>query len=401
MDKNQHIESNILRRVGGTTSAARSHADAATGPRPIAFRPSTAVAKLGPSRSRVGSPEQPIELPPRWGRSHSQERVSVTTTVTVAEQRAVFVGIDVAKTHLDVAGSNDTIVRRVSNDPAGIRDLLATLKAAAPSVIVVEATGGLERPLVEALLAAALPVALVNPGHVRHFAIGLGILAKTDAIDARVLRTFARLAAPRLLAKRSASRAELEALVTCRRQLLQTRTEQSNRLQTTTSTPARKALQTVLATLDKQIAKLDAQITQCIASDEDMSHHDQLLQSVPGVGPVLSATLLAELGELGKSDRRQISALAGVAPFNRDSGRFRGKRAIRGGRATVRRVLYMATVAAIRCNPVIKTFAQRLEQTGKLPKVIIVACMRKLLAILNIMLRENLAWHQLNLVKNA
>jgi transposase len=319
----------------------------------------------------------------------------------VAEQRAVFVGIDVAKTHLDVAGSNDTIVRRVSNDPAGIRDLLATLKAAAPSVIVVEATGGLERPLVEALLAAALPVALVNPGHVRHFAIGLGILAKTDAIDARVLRTFARLAAPRLLAKRSASRAELEALVTCRRQLLQTRTEQSNRLQTTTSTPARKALQTVLATLDKQIAKLDAQITQCIASDEDMSHHDQLLQSVPGVGPVLSATLLAELGELGKSDRRQISALAGVAPFNRDSGRFRGKRAIRGGRATVRRVLYMATVAAIRCNPVIKTFAQRLEQTGKLPKVIIVACMRKLLAILNIMLRENLAWHQLNLVKNA
>ncbi len=401
MANHPSIEPRIRCRVGGTTSAARSHADAATGPRPIAFRPSTAVAKLGPSRSRVGSPEQPIELPPRWGRSHSQERVSVTTTVTVAEQRAVFVGIDVAKTHLDVAGSNDTIVRRVSNDPAGIRDLLATLKAAAPSVIVVEATGGLERPLVEALLAAALPVALVNPGHVRHFAIGLGILAKTDAIDARVLRTFARLAAPRLLAKRSASRAELEALVTCRRQLLQTRTEQSNRLQTTTSTPARKALQTVLATLDKQIAKLDAQITQCIASDEDMSHHDQLLQSVPGVGPVLSATLLAELGELGKSDRRQISALAGVAPFNRDSGRFRGKRAIRGGRATVRRVLYMATVAAIRCNPVIKTFAQRLEQTGKLPKVIIVACMRKLLAILNIMLRENLAWHQLNLVKNA
>ena len=321
--------------------------------------------------------------------------------MTPAEPPAVFVGIDVAKTHLDVAGSNDTVVRRVSNDPAGIRDLLATLKAAAPSVIVVEATGGLERPLVEALLDAALPVALVNPGHVRHFAIGLGILAKTDAIDARVLLEFARKAAPRLAVKRSKNQAELEALVTCRRQLLQTRTEQSNRLQTTTSTPARKALQTVLATLDKQIAKLDAQITQRIASDEDMRHHDQLLQSVPGVGPVLSATLLAELGELGKSDRRQISALAGVAPFNRDSGRFRGKRAIRGGRATVRRVLYMATVAAIRCNPVIKTFAQRLEQTGKLPKVIIVACMRKLLAILNVMLRENLAWHQLNLVKNA
>jgi len=325
----------------------------------------------------------------------------VTTSTVSSDRPPVFVGIDVAKDHLDLARSDAAGILTVANDAAGIGRIVEALQPVAVATIVVEATGGLERPLVDALLDANLPVAVVNPGHVRHLAKGLGILAKTDAIDARVLLEFARKAAPRLTAKRSKNQTELDALVTCRRQLLLVRTEQSNRGQTTTSTPARKAINAVLKTLDKQIASLHAQIAKLIASDDDMSHHDQLLQSVPGVGPVLSSTLIAELRELGTTDRQEISALVGVAPFNRDSGRFKGKRSIRGGRASVRSVLYMAAVAAIRFNPIIKVFADRLEKAGKLPKVIIVACMRKLLSILNAMLRENLTWNQLNLVKNA
>ena len=397
MDKNQHIESNILRRVGGTTSAARSHADATTGLRPIVSRPSTAVAKLGTGRSRVVSSEQPIELPPRSGRSHSQERIHVTTSSV----SPIFVGIDVAKDRLDLARSDQSDTLTVANDPAGIRSLVETFHSVALSTIVVEATGGIERPLVDALLDAGLPVAVVNPGRVRHFAKAMGILAKTDAIDARVLMDFAGKAAPQLTAKRSKNQSELDALVTCRRQLLHVRTEQSNRIHTTTSTQAKKAIQAVLKTIDKQITSLDDQIAKLIASDDDMNHQHQLLKSVPGVGAVTSSILLAELRELGTTNRRQISALVGVAPFNRDSGRFRGKRSIHGGRASVRSALYMATITAIRCNPIIKTFAQRLQKAGKLPKVIIVACMRKLVSILNVMLKENIKWDQLNLVKNA
>ena len=321
--------------------------------------------------------------------------------MTTSSVSPIFVGIDVAKDRLDLARSDQSDTLTVANDPAGIRGLVETFHSAVLAAIVVEATGGLERPLVDALLDAGLPVAVVNPGRVRHFAKAMGILAKTDAIDARVLMDFARKAAPQLAAKRSKSQAELDALVTCRRQLLQVRTEQSNRLQTTTSTQAKKAIQAVLKTLDKQITSLNDQIAKLIASDDDMNHQYQLLKSVPGVGAVTSSTLLAELRELGTTDRRQISALAGVAPYNRDSGRSRGKRSIHGGRASVRSALYMATITAIRCNPIIKTFAQRLQKAGKLPKVIIVACMRKLVSILNVMLKENIKWDQLNLVKNA
>ena len=402
MAKSLSIRSTTRRRSCGTTSVARSHADAATGPRPIVSRFTTTVTKLGPSRSRVVSPEQPIELPPRAGRSHLQERVHVTTAPVSSDRPLVFVGIDVSKAQLDLARSDATTILSVPNDSKGIRRIIEELGSANLATIVVEATGGLERPLVDALLEANLPVALVNPGHVRHLAKGLGILAKTDAIDAHVLVEFARKAAPRLATKRSKNQAELDALITCRRQLLVVRTEQSNRRQTTTSTSAKKALNAVLAVLDKQITKLNTQITKLIESDDDMNHHDQLLQTVPGVGPVVSSTLIAELPELGTTtDRREIGALVGVAPFNRDSGAFRGKRSIRGGRASVRSVLYMAAVTAIRVNPVIKSFAERLQKAGKRPKVVIVACMRKLLSILNAMIRENLSWDQLNLVKNV
>jgi len=236
---------------------------------------------------------------------------------------------------------------------------------------------------------------------VRHMAKGLGILAKTDAIDARVLAAFAEKATPRLLEKRAAGQAELDALVTCRRQLIKTRTEQSNRLGSTISKPAQKALQAVLATLDKQITKLDQQIRDHIDSNDQWKHVDELIKSAPGAGDVLASTLVANLPELGTIDHRQIAALVGVAPFNHDSGRFKGKRFIQGGRADVRTVLFMATVAAMRCNPVIKAFADRLLAAGKLWKVAVVACMRKFLTLLNTMIREDLPWHQLNCVKNA
>jgi transposase len=313
----------------------------------------------------------------------------------------LLVGIDVARDKLDVARSDTHAVLTEPNDPAGIAALAAALRDAGPALIVVEATGGYERPLVAALLDAELPVAVANPAHVRHLAKGLGILAKTDALDARVLLAYARHAQPRLAEKRDKHRVELEALVTCRRQLLHVSTEQRNRRQTTHSPQARKAIDAVLKTVDRQIESLDRQVRKLIDSDDDMSRKDRIIRSVPGVGPVLSATLLASLCEIGRVGRGQISALVGVAPYNRDSGRFKGQRAIRGGRAPVRCVLYMATLAAIRCNPVIRRFALRLRAAGKLSKVVIVACMRKLTTILNAMLRDNLEWSQLNLVKNA
>jgi transposase len=312
---------------------------------------------------------------------------------------ALFVGIDVAKDKLDLARSDSVEVLTVANDSDGIRRLVDSLRKNRPVTIVVEATGGLEQPVLEALLDAALPVALVNPGRVRQFARGIGILAKTDAIDARVLVEFARLASPRMSRRRSENQAELDALVTCRRQLTHVRTEQTNRRQATSSRSARKAIDAVLKAVNKQIEDLDRQIRKLIESDDDFSSMDKLLQSVPGVGPVASSTLLAELNELGSADARRVSALVGVAPFNHDSGRNKGKRTIRGGRASVRSVLYMATISAIRCNPLISRFAQRLQKAGKLAKVTIIACMRKLLTLLNAMIRDNLRWEQLNVVQ--
>jgi len=311
----------------------------------------------------------------------------------------VYVGIDVAQDKLDLARTDADAVPAFANDPAGVAAVVDLLSSIRPAVIVVEATGGLERPLLDALLEAGLPAALVHPGRVRYFAKGLGILAKTDRIDARVLAQFARLAAPRLTQKRSANQAELAALVVCRRQLTLARAEQANRRRATASRAALRSIDAVLATLDKQVESLDKQIRELLDADDDFKHLDGLLRSVPGVGPVLSATLAAELRELGQTDRRQVGALVGVAPFNCDSGKLKGRRAIRGGRTAVRCVLYMATLAAMRSNPIIQTFARRLKQAGKLNKVVIVACMRKLLALLNAMLRDNLTWDELDVVK--
>ncbi len=314
---------------------------------------------------------------------------------------ALYVGIDVAKDKLDLARTDrPSAVLTVANDDAGITRLVAELQTANPAVIVVEATGGLERPLVAALLDAGLPVAVVNPARVRNFARGLNKLAKTDAIDAHVLAEYGRCASPRLAEKRSAAREQLDALVTCRRQLVSTRADQKNRRGATVHKDARRAIDAVLSTLDKQIATLDRRVRKLIESDpDDLGDGDRRLQSVPGVGPALASTLLAELGELGGTDRQRIASLTGLAPFNDDSGRRRGKRAIRGGRTAVRCTLYMGAISAIRSNPVIKAFADRLTQAGKPAKVVIVAAMRKLLSLLNAMQRLKLSWDQLDVVK--
>jgi transposase len=313
-----------------------------------------------------------------------------------------FAGIDVAKDKLDLALSERRgEVVTVANDAAGIARIVALLKAASPTCIVIESTGGLETPLVGALLEAQLPVAVVNPGRVRHLATGLGILAKSDPIDAWVLREFARLASPRLTQKRSENQVELDALLTCRRQLIVARTAQGNCRVSTRSASAIKAIDAVLKIMDEQIELLDEKIRKLIDSDDDFKHLDKLLRSVPGVGPVLSSTLMGELSELGGTDRQGISALVGVAPYDHDSGKFRGQRSIGGGRMQVRNVLYMNALVAIRFNPVLRTFADRLRKKGKAFKVVIVACMRKLLVLLNAMVRDNLSWNELDVVRNT
>ena len=317
------------------------------------------------------------------------------------ERTMLFVGIDVSLSKLDAARSDQDAVVAVANDVAGIGELVARLAAAAPQRVVIEATGGYEQPLLDALLEAKLPVARVNPRRVREFARGLGKLAKNDRCDARMLVEYGRLAEPRLAEQRRQVQDELEALVTCRRQLIATRTVHVTQLKQTRAKPAISAIRQVVKTLDGQVASLDTQIRKLIEGDDDFGRKDRLLRSAPGVGAVASSTLIAELAELGKVDRRQVGALAGVAPFDHDSGKFKGTRCISGGRSSVRRALYMCALSAIRCNPVIKPFAERLRAAGKKNKVILVACMRKLAAILNAMLREGLRWDELQLVKGA
>lgn len=322
-------------------------------------------------------------------------------TSSVSSQPLV-VGIDVAKNKLDLAFSDGRPPLTLSNDRPGIEQAVALLNIA--ELIVVESTGSLQRPLVEALLDAGRPVALVHPKRVRHLARALGLEAKTDRIDANVLVRFGQLTKPRLLEQRGKNHGELTALVVCRRQLAVTRVQQSNRLGSlgplsSATKAAVQSIKAVIRTLDKQIDALDRKIRKLIEANDDFKHLDGLLQSVPGVGPGLSATLAAELNELGDTSRRQIGALAGVAPFAADSGHHSGKRMIRGGRTAVRCVLYMATIAAIRCNPVIKAFSDRLATSAKPAKVRIVACMRKLLTLLNAMVRDGLRWEQLDVVK--
>jgi transposase len=304
-----------------------------------------------------------------------------------------LVGIDVAKDSLDVCLLATDKCFTIVNEPSGFRQLLRELPAAGSCQVVLEATGGYQRPVVAALVAAGHTVAVVNPRQVRDFARGLGILAKTDRLDARVIARFGQHAQPRPVAVRSEKQAELEELVSRRRQLVELRTAEKNRLETATTKTVRQNIRHHVDQLDKQIRQLEEAIAKQVQSDSELATKATLLETVPGVGTVTVTSLLVDLPELGHLNRQQIAALVGVAPFNRDSGKFHGRRAIWGGRAAIRSVLYMAALTARRSNPIIRAFAQRLEATGKPFKVVLTACMRKLLVILNTMVQRNLPWN--------
>jgi transposase len=303
------------------------------------------------------------------------------------------VGIDVAKESLDICLLPTEKRWTLSNDPAGCRQLIDQLPAAGSCLIVVEATGGYQRPVVAALVTAGHNVAVVNPRQVRDFARGLGILAKTDRLDARVIALFGQHAGPRPTEIGSEKQAELRELVTRRRQLIEFRTAEQNRLETVATKIVRNNIRRLVEQLDKQIRQLEDAIGKLLESTPELSCKAALLKTVPGVGAVTVTTLLVELPELGRLNRQQIAALVGVAPFNRDSGKFHGRRAIWGGRAAVRSVLYMAALTARRFNPSIRAFAQRLDAAGKPFKVVLTACMRKLLVILNTMIKTRLPWN--------
>jgi len=305
-----------------------------------------------------------------------------------------FVGVDIAKDSLDVCLLATDKRFTTTNDQAGFRQLLRELPTVGSCLVVVEATGGYQREMVVELIAAGHQVAVVNPRQVRDFARGLGILAKTDRLDAEVIARFGQQANPRLTEKTSEKQEELQQLVVRRRQLIDLRTAEKNRLPVAHSRSVIKSIRSMIEQLQKKIRQMEKEITNLVESDEQLQCQATLMESVPGVGPVTATSLLAELPELGRLNRQEIAALVGVAPFNRDSGKFHGRRSIWGGRASVRKALYMAALTARRCNPVIKEFAQRLEDAGKPFKVVLTACMRKLLVILNTIVKNNAAWHQ-------
>lgn len=307
----------------------------------------------------------------------------------------MFVGIDVAKAELVVSILPAGERLSVANDEAGVRTLVARLQAGSPTLIVAEATGGYELLSVGALLGAGLPIVVVNPRQVRAFAKATGQLAKTDRIDADILARFADVVRPEVRPLPGAELHDLDALLTRRRQLLEMLHAERNRRGQVFGKRNRRvkeSLKSHIAFLERELRIADTELGTMIKASPAWRERDELLQSVPGVGPVLSRTLVAELPELGALSREAISKLVGVAPLNDDSGRRHGRRFIQGGRASVRAVLYMGTLVAIRHNPTIRAFYRRLVGAGKPKKVALVACMRKLLTILNVMVRTGQRW---------
>lgn len=307
-------------------------------------------------------------------------------------QPRIFVGIDVSKAQLDVALRPDGRLV-VPNDDPGIAQLLTRLRAIPPMLIVLEATGGVERPLTGALVAAGLPVVVVNPRQVRDFAKATGQLAKTDAIDAQVLARFADVIRPEPRPLPDEQPHALAALVTRGQQLIEILTAEKNRLLSARST-IRKNLRAHIAWLERALQQADTDLAEAVRQSPVWREKEALLRSVPGIGPVLTTTLLANLPELGTLTHKEIAALVGVAPLNRDRGTLWGRRTVWGGRARVRAALYMAAIVAAWFNPVTRTFYQRLCAAGKAKKVALVACMRKRLTIINAMLKHRMPWRQ-------
>lgn len=306
-----------------------------------------------------------------------------------------FCGIDVSRDALDVAfvrGEEET-TQQVANTPAGWAELVAVCRAQAIDRVVLEATGGYERRAVAEFLAARVPVVVINPRQARDFGKATGRLAKTDRLDALGLAHFAAAIRPPVRPLPDEKTVELQEKLARRRQLVQMHTAEMNRLAQAQSKPVRKSIQTLMKNIEQQLETIDRDIDQRIEECPAWHDKDQILRSVPGIGPQTARILLCSLPELGQCSRQQIAFLVGVAPLNRDSGKMRGTRTISGGRGHVRQALYMATLAATRHNPLIRKHYQHLLQLGKRKKVALVACMRKLLCILNAMLRDHETWN--------
>ena len=303
----------------------------------------------------------------------------------------VYIGVDVSKAWLDIAVEPGGESWRIENSDSSMAELVKRFIAVDPRYIVVEATGGYEAMLVTRLCEAKLPVARVNPGRVRRFAQGLNWLAKTDKIDAKLLAWFGQKANPRLTQLPNEHEKRLGTLVKRRKQVLEMLVAEQNRIETA-DPEVLQYIQDSVSMLQRQLDELDQAIQSLIDQTPSLKSRQDLLLSVPGIGKVTAATLTSQLPELGSCNRKEIAALVGIAPFSHDSGRKRGKRFIKGGRPSVRSVLYMATLTATRCNPVIKVFYHRLLQAGKEFKVALVACMRRLLTILNAMIRDVRPW---------
>ena len=309
---------------------------------------------------------------------------------------ALYIGIDVSKATLDIDAYppiNPTIAAQFSNDDIGRKQLSTLLAGLQPQLIVMEATGGLESPMAAELAIAGLSVAVVNPRQARDFAKALGVLAKTDQVDALVLARFAEAIKPEARPLKSSELIALDSVLTRRRQLVEMITAESNRQHQAAGKIAKQIAQHIIW-LRKRLAEADEDLDNAITQSPLWKAKSDLITSIPGVGKVTATSLLAELPELGNLARREMSALVGVYPFNRDSGGHKGRRAIWGGRASIRAVLYMATLVASRYNSVIKAFYQKLLAAGKMKKVALVACMRKLLVILNAMVKNNTPWRE-------
>jgi len=312
--------------------------------------------------------------------------------MTIKLERDAYVGIDVAKDKLDVAVLGQKATSEAGNTKRGITALVKKMLQLQPHLIVVEATGGYEEALVLSLFEAGMPVALVSPQRVRQYAKARGLLAKTDKLDAQNLAEYGKNIQPRLFVAKSEAGRRLSAIIGRRRQLGDMQKAEKNRFRTAYA-EMRGSIQTVIDCLGAEIERLDTEIRNFMKTHENFGEQEKILRSTKSVGPVTAATLLADLPELGKLDRKQIAALVGVAPMNHDSGKKRGYRKTKGGRPEVRSVLYMSALSAIRYNPVIKAQYDQLVKRGKEKKVAITACMRKMLTILNAMMRDQLPFY--------
>lgn len=303
----------------------------------------------------------------------------------------LIIGIDVSKATLDVAVIPSNEETSVANNEAGCRELIVLFRALNPKLVVLEATGGLQNLAAGMLTAEGFPVVVINPRQIRDFAKAIGKLAKTDRVDAKVIARFGEAIKPEPRPLKDEENQALTAVMTRRRQIIEMITAEKNRLGSSHES-VRKDIKETISWLEKRLTDIEKDLSKAMNGNILLKQKSEILTSCKGIGPVVSTTFLCSLPELGTLNRREISALVGVCPFNRDSGKMRGKRTIFGGRATVRAMLYMATLSAVRFNPAIKSFYDRLMQAGKLHKVAMVACMRKLLTVLNAMLKDMKKW---------